>query len=187
MNKGTLSGLKPAGLGDESGDVAAALLAEKHSTTTVVNTSAESDLCRFIVPSGLVAAGDVLRFSASGDYLNNSGGAQDHIVRFYIGATAVLTTPTQSPAATATRRKWLAETEVVIESTSAERIVGLFLVTSAATADSWGASSLFNNGHNTAAVSMTGATDIALTVDFLNANASLDMRCFQGSLTWARV
>jgi len=81
------------------------VLDRKSATTDVASTNAETTAYTFTVPGGSLSSSRALRLTLLGDYLNNSGGGSDLIVKVKWGGTsfAVLDRHTAG-AASATRR-----------------------------------------------------------------------------------
>lgn len=104
------------------------------STTTVVSSAAETDLLSVGVPAGaLDTPGRKVRVEIAGDILNNTGSAQTVVLKFKYDDTTILTTKAISLAASANRRKWRAEIELIAETSSAQRCSALAHISEAAT------------------------------------------------------
>jgi hypothetical protein len=160
---------------------------ESHATTPVVNTTAQTDLVSLTLPGGLVAVGDVVRFRAMGDILNNSAGAINYTMRLKFGSTTVFTTSATSLSISANRRKFFVDAEIIIESTTAQRLASI-LRTSNAGGDTWGTdtTSLSATGSGFAAEDTATAKAVALTVNMSVADLLADARCIGASLTHLR-
>lgn len=170
--------LEAAGGGSHS------LLDEVHATTTVVNTTTDTNLYSFTLPTDL-AAGDVLRLHAQGDYLNNSGSAVSQRLRLKLGATTVIDAASiVSIATSVNRRRWVLDAVLVVETTSAQRgdwtyLQGLNNATVGYIADN-----LHNSvaGAATATEDLTSAKTLAFTVQHGAASANIDMRLHAATL-----
>lgn len=167
----------------------AALIGEAHATVTVVNSTTQTVLATFTVPGGRLKAGDVLRFIAWGDEINSSGSAVNKRWRFKIGATTVLDTNNVSYGNAAGRRQWFLDLEIVVESTTAERVGGNHAGSAAIGSTETfpiSATTLGFIGSGTAAEDLTVDKAFAYTMTMGTASASADVRCFGASLTITR-
>lgn len=108
----------------------ARVLDEVHADAGSASSSAEQTLATLVLTGGVVAAGDYVRFVASGDQINNSGAGVTYTWKFKIGSTTVLTSAANSLASSAQRRKWVAAFDVYFPTTASERVGGVFDMTS---------------------------------------------------------
>lgn len=113
--------------------------ASQISTNTFSSSTADNAVASLTLPSTLgLVAGDVIRFRASGSALNNSGGSVNYTFSFVLGSTVIFTSGAISYATGSQAHKWLMDFDVVLETTTAQRIGGQF-VSSALTATNTGA------------------------------------------------
>lgn len=104
-------------------------LANGVATVQVVSTTAESDLFSYTVPGGTLAAGDLVRVSAHGDMLNNTGSNQTPIFRLKLGATNIFAEGSVNYSTNASRRAWRFSADLFAETASAQRSMMELLVT----------------------------------------------------------
>ena len=158
--------------------------------TTIVNTStAETEIAELVMPAGaLWKAKTGARFYANGDILNNSGVAATVIFKLKLGSTTVLTSPATSWAASATRRQWRAQVDIVSVAADSQRISGELKV-SDADADTWADNSTDGKvyiGKGTAAVDDGASIDVTLLATLGASHASLEITCTQATLELLR-
>jgi hypothetical protein len=148
------------------------------TTVTVVNVTAETDLVLYAVPAnGLGTVGRCLRLRVGGDFLNNTGSPDVVTFRFKYGTTNLLVTTALSLAASANRRKWRADIDLVAETSSAQRASGVLYISDPVT-DSWAvhtASGLVVTGYGTAAETTATVKNLKLTSQFATASANLEI------------
>ncbi len=164
-------------------------LTSKLSTTTVNNTVTETDLVNFDVPAnGLEIVGHSIRVIASGEFLNNTGGADTVTFRVKLGATTMLATAALSFNASANRRKWFAEINLLAEAEDTQRMTGTLLV-SDADADSFadhGTDGQAATGYGTAAEVTSAALTFKITGQLGTANANLEVTCTMAQIELVR-
>ena len=153
------------------------LLNEAHATTTIANTTTETDLYSFALPTNL-AAGDILRLSLRGDYLNNTGSGQGLTIKVKIGATTAITlasSGTQFGTGT-DRRDWHADVLIACEGTAAQRVY-TSVVVGMNTAAAINAGSTFAMGNETGSATedTTSAKTLAVTATLTTASANLEV------------
>lgn len=161
----------------------------KISTTTVNTSTAETEIAELVMPAGaLWKAKAGARFSANGDILNNSGVAATVVFKFKLGATTIVTTPATSWAASANRRKWRAEIEVVSVAADSQRVSAALWV-SDADADTWtddSSDGRFYIGKGVAIEDDGVAIDLTLLATLGASHASLEITCTQATLELLR-
>lgn len=151
------------------------MLDEIHATTTVVNTSSETDLYTKALP--VLAAGDVVRFRAFGDSINNSGATRTLTLKVKLGATTILTSPAMSFTANANRGEWNLDVLLIIESTTAQRL-GAFFTQGTVNASTWNtiSSTQTISGAGTATEDVSSAKTLAVTATWDGAALTTDIR-----------
>ncbi len=164
-------------------------LTSKLSTTTIVNTVTETDLVNFDVPAnGLEIVGHSIRVVASGEFLNNTGGADTVQFRVKLGATTMLAPAAISFNASATRRKWFMEIDLLAEAEDLQRAAGILLVSDADT-DSFadhGTDGQAATGYGTAAETTSGALTFKITGQLATASANLEVTCTMAQVELVR-
>jgi hypothetical protein len=164
-------------------------LDHKVSTTTIVNTTAETDLLSSSIPgNALSIVGNKIRVELVGDILNNTGAADTVLLKFKYGTTTILTTKAISLGASTNRRKWRAEIELIAETSSAQRCSGMAHV-SEASSDTWAtdeASGVNVVGYGTAAEATSSAKDVKVTATLGSASANLEITCKMGTVELLR-
>lgn len=148
------------------------------STTTIVNSAAEANLVTASIPAGaLGAVGNKIRVEVAGDFLNNSGGADTIVFKFKYGTTTLLTTKAISLGASANRRKWRAEIELIAVTSATQRASGLLHI-SEDSIDTWAtdeSSGVNVSGYGTASEATTSAKNVVVTAQLGTAHASLEV------------
>lgn len=164
-------------------------LDHKISTTTVVNTTTETDLYSVSIPVGALSiVGFKLRMKITGDILNNSAGAQTVVLKAYFDDTAMLTTKAISLAQSANRRKMEIEVEVIAETASAQRASGLLHISEPST-DTWAtdeSSGINATGYGTAAEATTAAKNLKVTATLGAADAAFEITAKMGHVELLR-
>lgn len=146
-------------------------------TTPIVSSITETTVASLAIPPN-VAAGDIIRFEAYGDCLNNSGGAAGLIWKLKFGATTVSTMSSMSLATVATRHQWFVQATVNVIDPVASQWIGVFSLVSANSASSWpiGTGTSTGSTSNTAAVDLTAGINFVLTGTLDVNNAATDVR-----------
>jgi hypothetical protein len=146
-------------------------------TTPIVSSTTETTVATLAIPAN-VAAGDIVRFGAYGDTLNNSGGAAGLIWKLKLGATTVLTMSSLSLASNANRRQWFVQAELNVIDPAASQWMGVFALVSANSASSWPIGTGTSTGGSSAAatVDLTAGVSLVLTGTVDVNNASTDVR-----------
>lgn len=158
-------------------------LDKKVTTTTVVNTTTETDLYRKAVSGNTIGSGGALRLTVEGD--GNAQGSGTSTLRLKFGATTLLSLALSFSPGAGARNKW--EIEMLLfnaAATNAQRVRGAIRMASA-TGDTWGANVDFTNysiGYATAAEDTTASKDVAVTVQHSVASALTDATCRIGLL-----
>lgn len=164
-------------------------LDHKISTTTVVNTTTETDLYSVSIPVGALGiVGFKLRMEIAGDILNNSAGAQTVVFKAYYDDTAMLTSKAISLGNNAQRRKWKADIELIAETASAQRCSALLHI-SEPTADTWAtdeSSGVNVTGYGTAAEATTAAKNLKITATLGAADANFEITAKMGTVELLR-
>lgn len=161
---------------------------EVHATTTSVNNVVDTPMCALTIPT-TVALGDILRLSAGGDYLNNSGSGVTYLHKIKVGTTTVLTSVATSAATGTGRRMWVLDCMIYVESVTAQRVHATILGTSpAAGAETFIGQTAGTSvvGYGTAAENLAVAKTVSYTVTMGTANALADFRLHAASLTHLR-
>jgi hypothetical protein len=161
----------PAGGG--SSDVT--VLAASNSQTGPVNTTTETAVFSFTLPTDL-AAGEMLELQFTGLYLNNSGAGVTFTSRYKIGATTLVSHAHGSIPTTSAQRTFSGTVRIFIESTTAQRLSVMSFVGVAAP----GTGATINNtaaGFNTSGMGegtedTTTAKTFEVTMQFGTANAN---------------
>lgn len=150
-------------------------LDKKITTTTVANTTSETDLYRKAVTGNTIGSGGALRLMIAGD--GNALGSGTSTFRLKFGATTLLSLVVQFNTGSAARNPW--EIEMTLfnaGATNAQRIEGSFRKSSS-TGDAWVNNVGFSDttmGYATAAEDTTASKDVAVTVQHSVASASTD-------------
>ncbi len=164
-------------------------LTSKLSTTTVNNTVTETDLVNFDVPAnGLELDGHSIRVIASGEVLNDTGGADTIQFRVKLGATTMLATATLSFNASANRRKWFMEIDLLAETEDAQRVAGILFVSDADT-DTFsdhGTDGQMITGYGTAVEITSAALTFKITGQLGTAGANLEVTCTMAQVELVR-
>ncbi len=164
-------------------------LTSKLSTTTIVNTVTETDLVNFDVPANaLEFAEHSLRIVAAGELLNNSGGADTVTFRVKLGATTLLATAALSFNASANRRKWYMEIDILSAAAGAQRVTGILQISNADT-DSFaghGTDGAAATGYGTGAEVTSAALTFVITGQLGTANALLEVTCTMAQIEFVR-
>lgn len=162
------------------------VVAEAHADAGSASSSAEQTLASFTLPGGLIVVGDVLRFTAMGDLLNNSGGAVTYTWRFKIGTTTVLVTSALSIGTNANRLTWKVDADIHFPTTATERVCAQILATGQGTAQ-WKtlaiAATVSAVGYGTASEDTATDKAVALTCQMNTSNASADVILHAAALT----
>lgn len=97
----------------------------KATTSAVTNnsTNAIRTYASVVLPSGLMAAGRIVRFRCGGNYLSNSGTGTWTLTIAY-GGTTMFADATAATTADADRGAWLVEGELAAVTSSSEKLVG---------------------------------------------------------------
>lgn len=157
------------------------IVTDNHTDSSAVNTTSETVVATVAVPT-TVEAGDLLRFVAVGDMLNNTGGGVNFTFKSILGATTVLTTPATSLATGANRRQWRLSGEVLANATNDERLnFNLFITNAASTGWVGGAGAQFQ-ARGTATEDLTAGKNLQLSVTMGTASASADFVCHESWL-----
>lgn len=172
-------------MGSSGASKVSRVIAEAHADAGPVNTTSETDLASLALPTTL-AAGDIARFVAVGDQLNNSAGAVTYTDKLYIGTTNVIATSAMSQAQTANRRRWVFSADILIVDPAATQLVGSSLTVSATAAVAqmpMGSSGVFaGSGFGTVAEDLTAAKNVRLTATLGTADANADCICHFAAL-----
>lgn len=155
-------------------------LTSKLSTTTVNTTTTETDLVNFDVPAnGLEIAAHSIRVVAAGEFLNNTGGADTVQFRVKLGATTLLATAALSFNASANRRKWRMEIDILAEAEDLQRVSGTLEISDADT-DSFadhGTDGQAATGYGTGAEVTSAPLTFKITGQLGTSNALLEVTC----------
>lgn len=141
------------------------ILDEVHADAGVASSAAEQTLATLVLPAGVIAVGDTVRFVAMGDQLNNSGSDVTYTWRFKIGTTTVMSTGTALAAATGTtRRKWHLTADIIFPTTTSQRVAAS-LIGSSFTSNNWGLLTTLISaaGYGTAAEDTASPLNIIVT------------------------
>lgn len=158
-------------------------ISDTHTDSSAVNTTSETVVASQAIPT-TVAAGDVLRLVAVGDMLNNSGSTVNYTFKGIVGATAALTTPAVAVATNAARHQWKVVIEVLVASTSDERVSGNIWI-STPSASNWatGTATLTGqSGRGTATEDLTAGKNLQLSVTLGTAVSTADFVCHESWL-----
>lgn len=148
------------------------LIAESHSTLSVINTTTIGDLARFTVTGGLLVAGDVLAFEALG-VVGTSALPASSVLSLVIGTTTAASfTVTHGPDS------WRFTATVAIESTTAQRAVIHYSAGDFAAAGTVYGTSAENTASN---------TDVALRLDMATSGPDEGLHCHAAALAHGRV
>jgi hypothetical protein len=150
-------------------------LALDAATTTVNTSTAETDLTVVSIPPNGLAADGVVRLTAVGDFLNNTGSADTITFKVKLGTSVALTTPTISLAASTTRRKWRLELDIIAETDTAQRLSAVLHISDAAT-DNFAADGVSYTGYGTDTETGTAAVDVSVTATLGTSSALLEVR-----------
>lgn len=172
-----------AGTEFEFVDPLGSLVDESHADAGPVNTTTETAAASLTLPAGAVAAGDLVRLTLFGDYLNNSGGSVNYTYKVKVGATTVMTSTTSTIPTTANRAKYKATVDIMIVSTTAQRVSALVNSTgAAATGFDVITASRCMVGYGTSAEDTSSSKTIQFTVTLNTANALTDFVCHAATL-----
>jgi hypothetical protein len=146
-------------------------------TASVVNTTVETDLLSPLIPGGLLAAGDMLRLTAIGDYFNSSGASVDATWRLRLGASLLLE-GFFSIASNAARRRWNLQAFLIVESGVLQRVGAALLGSSADATFAWATHAATQSliGYGTGAESTAIGKFLKFSVQFTVANANIDAK-----------
>jgi hypothetical protein len=143
------------------------IVAESHSDVTASNTAAEVAVVDLTLSGGLVASGDLIQLVAHCSLLNNSGSAVTYLSRVKFGTTTVLTTSALSVAAGGTQRQTrILTVNIIVDSTTAQRINAALMGSGYGTPGTWGAqvAGSSNIGYGTAAEDTSSSKQVQFTV-----------------------
>lgn len=159
-----------------SGIARSRILDEVHANAGSASSTSEQTLASLVLPAGIVAVGDVLKFSAFGDAMNNSGSTVTYTWRFKIGSTTLLATPALSHATGANRRKWTFNADIMFPTTASERVGGRLLTTGSSnqTMDAV-ATALVADGYGEATEDTAAALNVILTCQLGTSAATADV------------
>lgn len=150
-----------------------------------VNTTAETAVVQATIPTDL-AAGDKLRLTAAGDYINNNAGATAANLTFKIkiGATTYLTSTQMSLGASSSRRQWRVTVEVdVNNATNDQRLIATLLLTNAASGNWPCASAQFaGTGTIQSTSNLTTGPNLQITATHGTADTLIDIRLTSANL-----
>jgi len=158
-----------------AGGGGAVTLAQSTAQTGPVNTTDETAIFSFTLPTDLVA-GDVLQLVIFGKYLNNSGAARSTTMRVKLGATTMLSGSTSSVGGSASPRAfyWLVTLSIV--STSSQKVGVLGRMTTTGTVPGallgFSTGSLETGGYGVSSEDITSAKTFQVTAQPDAANAS---------------
>lgn len=142
---------------------------------TVSNTATETSLYTFSVPANTLGTDRMIKFTAIGEFLNNTGGSEDLQIRAKYGSTTFGdVTRTANGTSASSRAIEIHGTLSAINSTSVQ---AGYISMDVRNAGTWGgaetsAGARRASGADLAEVS-TGALNFVLTVDFATASANL--------------
>ena len=160
----------------EQSQPASTLQTLSSSTVTVANTTTETDLLSYSLSD--VAANQVYRLVAYGTALHNNSSSANLTVRFKIGSTTVLETPSLAMGATANteRREWRSVVDVAFTSTTAQKVSAAWQMSNR-TSNSWGIQTDNVNtiGYGTSSEDFATAKNLILSVQFSAALANQDI------------
>lgn len=159
-----------------------------HTVTdvTAVDTTTETTLATLAVPID-VAAGDVLRFQASGDLLNNTGSNVTYAVKLKLGSTTILDTTARSVGTNSGRRYWNADASILLGATNAQRVLGALISYGTPGSNKWQDLSFSaGGGYNAATEDLTSTKNLVLTITMGTASSSADMILHAAALTHVR-
>jgi hypothetical protein len=164
-------------------DISSASLYRNFTTVTVVNTTTETAVATQSIPGGTFKIGDIIRITAVGDYLNDSGAQRQLTFRLKYGSTTMLATTALALATSSNRRKWRMTADLVIPGTSAQRVGASSLLTQAESSN-WArftdgnvAEAIHVTGYGTAAEAIASTLTLQLTAEHNLASVSVDIRC----------
>jgi hypothetical protein len=157
-----------SGLEFDSGELRLAngrVLNRTATTVTVVNTTTETDLYRFTVPAGTLAAdGDCLRFTAWGSYTNNGAAANTIRPSFDFGSTTLWFDASANLGISSAERGWYIDCMLMRDAEDSQRLGGeLTLADEGPATNGYGS---FNNRTYGTAFGGTAAEDDASALDF---------------------
>lgn len=156
------------------------LIARAESTTTVVNTTSETDLLSIALPTDL-GVGDRVYLRMPFDMLNNSGAGVTYAIKVILGATTVLDTSATSFSTSGQRRRGRLEVAVAIEAiggSPAQRVWG-GISSGAPSASSmpWtSTNTLVGDGTGTATEDLSSAKNLKVSVTMGTAALTADFR-----------
>jgi hypothetical protein len=124
------------------------------------------------------AAGDVLRLTLAGDWLNFTGSAQTVQLAVSLGGVELMASDAESFNSGAQRREWRMDVEVLFPTAATQAASALFVM-SAATADNWTLGTTNQLGPGFGSGSVVASTPVTLKVDATLgvADASCEMLC----------
>lgn len=163
-----------------------ASLYRNFATTTIVNSTTETALATQSIPGGTFKVGDLVRLTAVGDMLNDTGSAKGVTMRLKFGATTLLSTNNLQTATNTNRRKWRVVVDLAIAGATEER-AGALLTMSQAQPFTWEAGDFTNIigaviGYGTAAEAIASTLTLQLTAALDAAFSNYDIRCHHWTL-----
>lgn len=159
-------------------------LADVSTTTTVVNTTTQSDLFSLAIPSGLGEVGDHFHVRASGDMANTSGAARTELFRLAVGSLASRPAAGTSIADGVVRKRWVLDADVYVTSTTTVGFSWMLRVSADPTSGYTAAATLLSLvGGDSGTLSIAGGTTVALSVTHGHAASTVDARCHAASIT----
>lgn len=104
-----------------TGPTGTVVQASSFSTVTVSNTTTETDLLTYALPTS-PATGTIFRVRAFGTYLNNSGANRTLALAIKIGSTTAMSGTSGNIGTSASRRPWTAQFDLVISGSNAQKV-----------------------------------------------------------------
>lgn len=157
------------------------VLASSTAEVAVTNTVAESDLLRFTIPGGTLAAGDIVRLTAFGRSYNNTGILYPNgIIRAYLGATELFewddtqTTFFGAGSASGELFSWRLALDVAIRAAAVQATTGS-LVASAAVTNGTGSDASDRTIYAPSTENTAVNKDLAVTFEMGAADANLSV------------
>lgn len=166
-----------------SGRTGGGVLLDSDPGTTVANTALETSLlvAPLSIPAAKIGAGDLLRFSAGGTLLNNTGGTVNFLWRLYLGATLVLATSAIGHGAGADLRRWYLHGDLWLPTLNTQRL-GAVLLYSYANSINWMEGNANYEGYGTAAENLAVDSTFNLTIQPGAASANAGCTCYQAHI-----
>ncbi len=166
-------------------DPLAAVVDATTTSVLVVNSTTESQVVGLTLPGGYVGVGDLIRLSAVGSTLNNTGANVTYTHRLKFGGVTLLTTAATSMSSSTARRPLILEMAMCVRSLSSSQPVFARL-THGSSGTTWQAPLTTLIGQATAAADLSVNQAVEVTTQMGTASASAEVEVLASMLEVVR-